>query len=77
MLLSEMTFNAVPWHVLAGWVLSALALWAAGITVVRRRRWSAKAGGGLLLIGATVVSLLVAVLLVLAPLSCQPGKAQW
>jgi hypothetical protein len=28
MLLSEMTFNAgsVPWHVLVGWVLLALAL---------------------------------------------------
>jgi hypothetical protein len=69
MLLSEMTFNAgsVPWHVLAGWVLLALALWAAGITVVRRRNWLMNVGGGLLLASATVVSILVAVLLVLAP----------
>jgi thiosulfate reductase cytochrome b subunit len=48
MLLSEMTFNAgsVPWHVLAGWVLLALALWVGGITVVRRRSWLVKVGGG-------------------------------
>jgi hypothetical protein len=69
MLLSEMTFNAVPvpWHVLAGWVLLALALWVGEITVVRRRGWLVKVGGGLLLASATVVSILVAVLLVIAP----------
>jgi hypothetical protein len=69
MLLSEMTFNAgsVPWHVLAGWVLLALALWVGGITVVRRRSWLVKVGGGLLLASATVVSIFVAVLLALAP----------
>jgi hypothetical protein len=68
MLLSEMTFNAgsVPWHVLVGWVLLALALWAGGITVARRRSWLMKVGGGLLLASATAVSIFVAVLLALA-----------